>query len=355
MRSLWTLLSQPDESQLNARIPLLPVEILRAGHLLLASELPLATTVDGKAVGAWDGVVLNDLQAAEPLVGRGAPIVDGASLVVHAVGWSGLAGLGALRWHGTLAVVHQAQRTAILARDWQGVGGLYFAADGAGVAFSNDCEGILRAGLQPRLVPPGMVAICAPTGVRWQPIPTAADGRAWFRDLPDELSAPTPDIWHAGLFERLRMAIAACKRVYPTIAMETPSDAAGQWLAVNFPTQHDLPPDALWALDGADAWLGRSPALPLDVLPGPWPLPEPPEPLRVDDREALARRVRATWLPDVALERTRVKAHRLNLPIVAPHLDPAVLAWLGAMPPVLRPNSPRTLPVDSDSGGTSRS
>ncbi len=293
--------------------------------------------MDGKAIGVLDGVIFNDLALAGPLIARGAPIVDHTDLALHTVGWSGLPGLAAMRWHGTLAIVHQAQRSAIVARDWQGVGGLYWAQHAGGHVFANASQAVLNLGLTPRLVPPGMAAICLPSGVQWQVLPSSPAARAWFRELPEELATPTPQAWREGLAARLREALAACQRELPNLQQESPSDRVGTWLAAQLPLVAPGAPDALWSLADADALLGLAVAAPLAHEAGPWPEPEPPEPLRVDEREALARRVRATWLADVALESARQRALLLNLPVVAPHLDPAVLAWLGAMPAHLRP------------------
>ena len=211
MQRRWTLLWQPDEAQLIAALPSLPPEQVRRGPIVLATDQPARQTVDGKAVGVLDGVVFNDRQLAEPLAGRGAPVVDQQDLALHAVGWSGLSGLGAMRWHGTLAVLHQAQRTAIVARDWQGVGGLHWAPVGHGQLFANTAAAFLAFGVRPQLVPPGMLAMCAPSGVQWQVIPSQPEVRAWFRDLPEELAHPTPEHWQAGLMARLEDAVRACR------------------------------------------------------------------------------------------------------------------------------------------------
>jgi hypothetical protein len=311
----------------------------RRGPVLLAGTAPLQQTVDGKAIGVLDGVVFNHVEAAEPLLGRGAPIGDDEALALHAVGWSGLAGLAALRWHGTVAVLHQAQGTAIVARDWQGVGGLYWGPWQGGHVFANTPGPLHALGVVPRLVPPGTLAICAPSGVTWQATPANPETRAWFRELPDALTAPTAGIWQEGLLQRLLAAVATCERNYSHLQQEPPSDRAGEWLRDHCRLPAVARPDAIWTLAGADAWLGVSAHAPLVLQPGPWPVPEPAEPVRLDDRQALARRVRATWLADVALEGARARADALNLPIVAPHLDPAVLAWLGAMPQALQPLS----------------
>ena len=333
----WTLLWQPDDALQAGSLGLLPQHVARRGAVVLATSEPLQQTIDGKAIGVFDGVIFNHSEAAEPLIGRGAPIADDAGLALHALGWFGLPGLASLRWHGALAVLHQAQGTAIVARDWQGVGGLYWAPWQRGQAFANTPERLHALGGTPRLVPPGMLAICAPSGVTWQAAPSNPETRAWFRELPDELAAPTPAIWQQGLQQRLEAAVAACRRTYPGLAQEPPEDRAGAWLRDQVQLPASAHPDAIWALAGADAWLGLAAEAPLELLPGPWPMPEPAEPLRVDDRHARERRVRATWLADIALEAARVRANAADLPIVAPHLDPAVLAWLGVMPDALRP------------------
>ena len=337
MRHIWTLVWQPDEQALTALLPRLPEHQVRRGPLVLASAHELQQTMDGKAIGILDGVIFNDLALAGPLTARGAPIVDHTSLALHTVGWSGLAGLATMRWHGTLAIVHQAQRSAIVARDWQGVGGLYWAQSAGAHVFANTSQALLNRGLTPRLVPPGMAAICLPSGVQWQVLPSSPAARAWFRELPEDLATPTPQDWQLGLAARLREALAACQRALPNLQQETPGDRVGTWLAAQLPLVAPVAADALWSLEGADAWLGLASAAPVEHPIGPWPEPEPPEPLRVDAREALARWVRATWLADVALESARQRAALVDLPIVAPHLDPAVLAWLGAMPVALRP------------------
>ncbi len=337
MRRIWTLLLQPNETVLADWLQRLAGAQVRRGSLALVSNAEASQTIDGKAIGVLDGVIFNYAAAALPLLGRGAPITDDASLAVHAVGWSGQPGLGALRWHGTLAVLHQAQRAAIVARDWQGVGGLYWAQAADAHVFGNDRGALATLGLAPRLVPPGMTATCAPGGVQWQPMATQAEARAWFRELPDELLAPSDAIWRAGLHDRLVAALDACLRAHPRLQRGQAGDRAGAWLQQELPLAPSPVADALWTLDGADAWLGLAAVAPLPVVPGPWPLPEPPEPLRVAEPEAQARRVRATWLADVALEQARAAAAARDVPLLAPHLDPAVLAWLGAMPPALRP------------------
>lgn len=337
MRHTWTLLWQRDEAQMTDSLSALGPATFRRGAVALVTGQALTATSDAKAVGVLDGVIFNDLEAGAPLLARGAPVTDQASLALHAVGWSGLAGLAALRWHGTLAVIHQAQGAAIVARDWQGVGGLYWAICGAGQIWGNDLTSFSALGLTPRLIPPGMAAISTASGVQWQVIPTTPASRAWFRELPDELLEPTAATVRAGLQERLLAAVAACQRAWPNLRMDAPEDRVGAWLmaALQVPAVRDV--QALWTLAGADAWLGLAVADPVPLEPGPWPEPEPPEPVRTDDRETRARRVRATWLADTALEAARRRAALDNLPIVAPHLDPAVLAWLSAVAPEMRP------------------
>lgn len=331
----WTLFWQPDDVIRRAwRTQLGDLPGLDRGALgLIAAEM-CKETVDHKAVGHFSGLIFNDETAGIPLVGRGAVLQDHGDLALHAVGWGGPQGLAGLRWHGALAVVHVAQRSFVVARDWQGVGGLYFAQLGNAYAFSTDPQQLRKLDMQPRLVPAGMLALGGPQGLTWQPVPALPEHRGFFRDLPDDFPhQPAP----AHVVERIRAALDACKRAGLQVTRSSAHDRAGQWLEQQIPLMQPQNPNALWTLDGADAWLGLDLHPPLDLQPGPWPQPEPAEPLRVPEPEARSRRLRATWLADEVLEKARQLARDRNLLLIAPHLDPLVLAFLGAMKPAQRP------------------
>ena len=333
MSQHFTLLWQPDDTRRDAWLTAcgeLPA-IVRS-PLILLTNVPARETVDHKAAGAFAGVVFNDLVVQPPLVGRGAVVADHVDLALHAAGWGGPQGLASLRWQGTLAVMHVAQRMALVARDLLGVGGLYWATHDGGHLLTNHPPQTAALGVAWRLVPPGTAAMVGPAGVAWQPLPCAPDNRAWYRDLPEDVVHAQPEDWLPGLQTRLDAAVAATQRAGWRLQVPVGHDEVGRWLAGLVARPAAADPNALWSLAGADAWLGHDPRPPEPVVPGPWPVPEPPELVRVAPELARVRWVRAGWLPDVALEAARLVARAHGLTLVAPHLDPAVVAWLGAMP-----------------------
>ena len=67
------------------------------------------------------------------------------------------------------------------------------------------------------------------------------------------------------------------------------------------------------------------------------PTREVPEPTEGQPPDEVQRRLwRATWLPEHDLADARARAEGAGRVLVAPHLDVAVLAWLGALAPALR-------------------
>lgn len=355
MAEHFTLLWQPDDALLNAARAMSP-DSAESGkdRVILLTQGPPRETVDRKAVGAFLGVVFNDLAAQVPLLGRGAVIADHVDLALHAAGWGGPQGLAGLRWQGAIAVMHVAQRTCLVARDLVGVGGLYWAEYAGGQVWTTLPEPWIRLGVSPRLVPPGMMALVGPRGAQWQHAPSSPENRAWFRDLPTELQEAQAVDWLGGLRARIDAAVAATERSGLQLVREAAEDRVGRWLELVTPLgMPPADPSAVWSLAGADAWLGLDSREITPPVQGPWPEPEPPEPQRADASVVRARRLRAGWLVDVALEGARATARANGQWLVAPHLDPAVLAWLGAVPSFLPARWVAGDPQATKSGGQS--
>lgn len=312
---------------------------------------PIATR-DGRAVGVLRGVVLNDQAVAASLRARGLdlPVTDHPGLAIEQVGLGGPPGLAALRWHGSLAVVHQGQRQALVARDPQGVGGLVWLQAGPLQVLATDVEAAgglqvqggpqVQGGLQVRgrLVPPGVVAAVGERGVQWQLARPAPENEAFLREIPPELRQMDEAAVTRGLIARVQAAVQACHRGLGGLQVEEPVTPGERWLLGQLRLPEGEAAGGRWSLVGVDSLLGEAPGPATAREPGPWPEPPPSEPVaRVSESDQITRTWRATSLADQGLEAARRRARAQGQTLVAPHLDPAVLAWLGVVAAERRP------------------
>ena len=354
----FALLRTPDrvaaESWLAAKTP---DEVLAWPGLWLAawndSGTALMHTADGRAAGTLVGALANDRATARVLDTRGLTIAlhDHRGLAVDTVALSGPEGLGRLRWQGSLAVAHLAQRMVLVARDPMGVGGLVIGRWADGEIVASD-PGLLDGRCSP--VPGGLVGLATVKGIAWQEARLHAEARPWLRDVPDELRRADAAQIEAGLLVRIGEAAQSLARGLGGLTGENPTDAAGRWLVERMPAARGEDAEASsayeetaswhghWTLTGVDSLLGVLPAPPPDwqraIADVVLPQPEPPEPIAgVPEPDRQQRIWRATWLADHLLSRDRIAALARGQTLVAPHLDVAVLAWLGATPASLRP------------------
>lgn len=299
---------------------------------------------DGRMRGAWRGALTDDQPLAERLAERGVPaqLADHGQLAVDEVAMAGPDAPAAWRWQGSLAVAHLAQRRVLAVRDPMGVGDLHASA----VGLASDAD--LLEGAAP--VPPGVVALIGPGQRRWQRLKLQSTARPWLREVPDSVRQACADEALRGVLERVQQAAAACARGLGGLTCAPPTDAAARWWAerVAWPGDMAAPPAAapggLWTWTGAASLLGVPTAA--ETWSPPYAvadLPERdvPEPLDgVTPDEVIRRRWRATWLPEQDLAGDRRTASAQGRVLVAPHLDVAVLAWLGALPKAARPLLP---------------
>ncbi len=295
------------------------------GLPIARAEQGLRRSTDGRAEGVFDGILLNDEQVQQRWQARGHELTlgDHRQLAIEELGAHGPRGLSDLRWHGAVAMLHRAQGVALLARDPLGVGWLGYQHDAQLELFTSDprlaCEAV-PGGLAVRLDAKGWAA---------QAVRTAAEHAPYFRDLPSDLLSADLETQQRELVARLRGAVRACQR-----------GCGG--LTTTGPYRHEISTSLLGAGDGGS---GVATALGLDSLsPAQWPEPtagprsglwpkmDPPEPLgSADAVDRRARAWRATTLADVELRQARAQALDRDQWLLAPHLDPAVLAWLGAL------------------------
>lgn len=313
-----------------------------------ASDASLQAAVwapDGRAVGAFAGVLLSDeaVQQRVALRGLALPAADHRQLAVFDAALHGPAAVAAWRWQGSLACLNPGQRQAILVRDPQGVGWLGWQRQGELQLWSNRVE---HAQHWPA-VPPGVALQVVGGKVSAQPLRLQGAALPFLRELPAALAmsadasaaADRQAQLAAGLRERLTAAAGACVRGAGALATRhAPQGLAGLWpgecAPLLAPREAWLPGAAAWTLRGAAELLGA----PVMDEPEPGPTPEGPSPWQAEPFEPTERcepldRVERLWrahqLPRL-LAADRLWAAQQQRVLVAPHLDPAVLAWLGA-------------------------
>ncbi len=300
---------------------------VRGGRLLHWGAA--AEVANGRAVGVFDGVLFNAAALRERLAARGLSVadLDHAHLALEWLAAFGPTAVGDLRWHGSLALVHRAQNAVLLARDLVGVGWLGRADGPAGMVWSSDPR---IAGEQQRAAPPGWVGIWSASGVVQPKVAYAPNNALYFREIPDEARAATAPTALDRAGELLLAAVAAHREALggldaaaieglglPSIAL---SDAGG----------------AVWSGAGLAAW--RHPTAQLCERAADLRADGPHEPTATADPADNAERLwRWQTMPDGPLRAARIATLDAGRALAAPHLDPALLAWLGALHRSVRP------------------
>lgn len=317
-----------------------PDAVLAFPGLLLATWGELYVSGDGRAKGVLAGALANDHELRVRLAARGVALelTDHRALALETLAQSGPAGIGHLRWQGSLACAHLGQRTVLVARDPLGIGGLHVARLAGGEVVASD-PALLDGRHWP--VPPGLAGVATAAGIAWQGVRLSRQVRPWLRDLPDGLREANADQVLAGLLSRIRSAAEALARGLGGLVREAPRDVAGAWLAAAISSDsHDG--SGCWTMSGVDSLLGIAPSPRARWHPAPggprfpaWAPAEPIDGVPAADREQ--RILRATWLADGVLATARAESLAAGRVLVAPHLDAAVLAWHGAVPDCMRP------------------
>lgn len=298
---------------------------------------------DGRAVGAFSGVVLSDSPVQERLSLRGLRVStsDHAQLAVLDLALHGPAAVAAWRWQGSIACLNPGQRQALLVRDPLGVGWIGWARQAELQVWSNRGEG--TAGWI--AVPPGVVLQLAGGKVTAQAMRLQGTAQPFLRDrsaVPGLDGPSVPQDRQAllgeGLGERLRLAVQACVRATGGLSIVPESQGrASVWQrqCSELLTVEQAQPAgaAVWSVQGGAELLGSLVAdqgvAGVGVLVAPWPA-EVFEPIeRCDPLDRAERLWRAQVLPQL-LGSDRQWAAQRGRVLVAPHLDPAVIAWLGA-------------------------
>lgn len=320
-----------------------PDDVIAWPGLWLATWGGLERTRDGRGVGTLAGALTSDLDVAEALTTRGWTVdrEDHRALAVTTVALQGPEGLARLRWQGSLAVAHLAQRAVLVARDVMGVGGLAIARLGPDGEVAVSDPGLLGLGQTSDPVPGTLSSLWTANGISWQKPRLHPDARPWLREVPDALRHANAAEIEAGLVDRIGSAAQALGRGLGGLTLDVPTEPCGHWLAERFAAQVTGGP-GWWTLRGAESPFGR-----LEGPPEGWcapvaevkmPATEPPEPIDpVPGTEATQRHLRSLWLPDHVLAPVRAQAVAQRRVLVAPHLDVQALAWLGAVPEALRP------------------
>lgn len=324
-----------------------PTTVVRAGRLALVATEGLVAAADGRAVCGFLGVVFDIVALADRLAGRGLAFGGGGEsgevrrVVAEWCGHGGPEALGSARWQGAIACLHPGQRLAFVARDAVGAGSLWGARLGAAWAFATAPE-LVKAtlpGSAPFALPPGLVVRLGQADVAARPIAFGPEHAAFYRQLPVPWPPSSVAEVRVGLALRLAAALHTTRLCLGPVNADAPTTAAERWLAGLCPVKPDPAARALWVRTGAETLLGAlaEPGATWATAPGPFDRLEPPEPLAgVDPAERRQRELRATWLADGVLGAAHAMARAQGWLACTPHLDPAVLAYLGALPADLR-------------------
>ncbi|MSQ81440.1 MAG: hypothetical protein EXR77_00780 [Myxococcales bacterium] len=295
---------------------------------------------DGRSVGCFDGVLLNADVIRAGLVERGhsAHHWTHAALAIETVAAHGPNGVGLLRWHGALAVLHRAQAAVLVARDLVGVGWLGWTEldDGAELV----CSDPRRDGPTVTAVPPGAIAVVDASVTTQPKFTILPHNQAFLRQIPDQIRSMDAQQAASHVAELLQHSLVAHGQAFGDIDTSAVADHrwltqyAGEWLSA---ARSPAPPPAVWTPVGLHDTTGAQDAKICKRQPnlrddGPW------EPLvgtcPSDRRERLWRH---QIMPDGVLRQARVQALQTGAALCAPHLDPALLALLGALEPSIRP------------------
>ena len=351
MASHW-LLTATDETQPDERMAALvgaePAAVVRAGRLALAVAGGAVAAADGRAACGFLGVVFDIAALAERLRGRGLAFAgrsqpdDVGRIVAEWSGHGGPEALGTARWQGAVACLHSGQRLAFVARDVLGAGSLWGVQVGRDWAFATapECAAAALPGGVPFAVPPGLVVRLGDGEALARPIAVAPEHAPFYRKLPDGWPPASLAEVRAGLRERLAAALDAARRGLGPVVADPPTTAGERWLDALCPVPPDAAAPALWLRDGAETLAGAL-AEPDPAWEGPAAGPfarmESPEPcVGVEPAERRQRELRATWLVDGILAGAHARLRARGRVGCTPHLDPAVLAYVGALPPNLR-------------------
>lgn len=317
-----------------------PAAVIAVRGVTLAHGGRAHECTDGRSVGCFDGVLLNAEEIRASLVVRGHPAHHWthAALAIETVAAHGPNGVGLLRWHGALAVLHRAQAAVLVARDLVGVGWLGWTEldDGAELVCSDPrCDGPTVTA-----VPPGALVVVDGSATTQPKFTIQAQNQAFLRQIPDQVRSMDAQRAAFHVAELLRHSLVVHGQAYGDI--DTSAVVGHQWLsqqvAQGLPVAHSpAPPTAVWTPIGLHGDTGppdakickRQPNLRDD---GPW------EPLVGTSPADLRERLwRHQIMPDGVLRQARVQALQTGTALCAPHLDPALLALLGALEPSIRP------------------
>jgi hypothetical protein len=317
-------------------------DVARSGHLALVVWSGGHAVHAGAIALAFAGIVFDDEAHRQRLAARGVRIEGGhQALAAALVAGEGPAALGAMRWQGAAAALHKGERKCMVARDPRGVGGLWCARSGDDVVVATDRAACLRLlpDAEARSVPSGVVVSVDAATVQFDAIRVSDQALPFYRHLPPGVPVADAETALAGLRERLCAAFAAAARADEPWTVPAPATAVARWLAgLAGIAEHDGGQlSCTWR--GCEATIGALADPPPHWQPPPSACRSqpPPEPLGgIDEQERHQRGLRATWLPDGVLDAARCEAAARGLAVCAPHLDPAVLAWLGALPAPVR-------------------
>lgn len=290
---------------------------------------PATEVAQGRAVGVFDGVLLNSEELRRRLTVRGvaAGPLDSAQLALEWLAAFGPNAVGDLRWHGALALLHRAQGAVLLARDLVGVGWLGQARVGTSSVWTSDPRPLAQA---QRAAPPGWVGIASAAGLQQPKVGYAAENALYLREIPDAARHATAQSGLAHANHLLSNAIAAHAE---TLGGLDASALVG--VALDAPEPVPTGP-ALWSPVGVRGWC--DPGAQVCERAADLRDDGPHEPVTVADAaDAAERRWRWRTLPDGPMRAARVAALNAGRVLCAPHLDPAIVAWLGALPRSVRP------------------
>ena len=315
---------------------------------------------DGRAVGAFAGVLFSDTEVQERLALRGLAVQvrDHAQLAVLDMALHGPQAVAAWRWQGSLACLNPGQRQALLLRDPLGVGWVGWSQHEELQLWSNRID--LSAHWS--AVPPGVVLQLARGTVTAHPLRLLGAAQPFLRDRSAVMAGVQEvrdqqqrlALLGDGLRQRLESVVRACVRGTGGLAalprLPEATDRWAQECSGLHAADQDLPAGAaVWSALGSAELLGAPPEVreraatgsatnaPTTSAPttsasasaSPWAAEifEPIE--RCDPLDRAERLWRARELPAL-LGPDRHWAVQHGRVLVAPHLDPAVLAWLGA-------------------------
>ncbi|MBM4345164.1 MAG: hypothetical protein FJ100_17475 [Deltaproteobacteria bacterium] len=298
--------------------------VFRGGRLLHWGAV--AEVGHGRALGVFDGVLFNAADVRQRLTARGLAVagLDHARLALEWLAAFGPAAIGDLRWHGALALLHRAQGVVLLARDLVGVGWLGRLAWPGGAVWTSDPR---WPAAEQVAAPPGWVGVWSTAGLQQPKVAYGPGNQLFLREIPDEARSATAVSALARAQALLHDAVAACGE--DGFGIDARAVAPMVWHGT-------CGRGALWTPVGTRRW--RSPGGAVCLRARDLRDDGPHEPVAsADPADAAQRLWRWNTMPDGPLREARIAALDAGEALVAPHLDPALLAWLGALPREVRP------------------